>query len=81
MYEHVRQTAILPRAASKPAAGSGLLIFAGLLRLFAAVFSGGFLASDDHHVVIGAADQIAAAIGLPPTTHVRPSSPASSPES
>jgi len=44
-----------------------LLIFAGLLRLFAAVFSGGFLASDDHHVVIGAADQIASGIGLPPT--------------
>jgi 4-amino-4-deoxy-L-arabinose transferase-like glycosyltransferase len=35
--------------------------------LFAAVFSGGFLASDDHHVVIGAADQIASGTGLPPT--------------
>jgi Alg9-like mannosyltransferase family len=35
--------------------------------LCAAVFSGGFLASDDHHVVIGAADQIASGTGLPPT--------------
>lgn len=35
--------------------------------MFAAVFSGGFLASDDHHVVIGAADQIASGVGLPPT--------------
>jgi len=37
------------------------------LRLLAAVFSGGFLASDDHHVVIGAADQIASGVGLPVT--------------
>ena len=35
------------------------------MRLLAAVFSGGFLASDDHHVVIGAADQIASGVGLP----------------
>jgi len=35
--------------------------------VLAAVFSGGFLASDDHHVVIGAADQIASGIGLPST--------------
>ncbi len=35
--------------------------------MLAAVFSGGFLASDDHHVVIGAADQIASGIGLPST--------------
>jgi len=35
--------------------------------LLAAVFSGGFLASDDHHVVIGAAEQIAGGIGLPST--------------
>jgi len=34
------------------------------LRLLAAVFSGGFLASDDHNVVIGAADQIASGVGL-----------------
>jgi Dolichyl-phosphate-mannose-protein mannosyltransferase len=39
----------------------------GLLRLLAAVFSGGFLASDDHHVVITAADQLASGIGLPLT--------------
>ncbi|HYX80763.1 MAG TPA: glycosyltransferase family 39 protein [Gemmatimonadales bacterium] len=38
-----------------------------MLRLLAAVFSGGFLASDDHHVVIGAADQIASGAGLPVT--------------
>jgi hypothetical protein len=46
-----------------------LLVFAGLLRLLAAVFSGGFLASDDHNVVIGAADQIASGVGggLPAT--------------
>jgi len=37
----------------------------GLLRLLAAVFSGGFLASDDHHVVIGAAERIASGVGLP----------------
>jgi hypothetical protein len=35
--------------------------------VLAAVFSGGFLASDDHHVVIGAADQIASGVGLPAT--------------
>jgi len=35
--------------------------------VLAAVFSGGFLASDDHHVVIGAADLIASGIGLPST--------------
>jgi hypothetical protein len=44
-----------------------LLVFAGLLRVLAAVFSGGFLASDDHHVVIGAADRIASGVGLPVT--------------
>jgi len=33
--------------------------------LVAAVFSQGFLASDDHHVVINAADQIAGGTGLP----------------
>jgi 4-amino-4-deoxy-L-arabinose transferase-like glycosyltransferase len=38
-----------------------------LLRVLAAVFSGGFLASDDHNVVIGAADQIASGVGLPGT--------------
>jgi len=42
-------------------------VFAGLLRVLAAVFSGGFLASDDHNVVITAADQIASGVGLPPT--------------
>jgi hypothetical protein len=44
-----------------------VLVLGGLLRLLAAVFSGGFLASDDHHVVIAAADQIASGIGLPVT--------------
>ena len=39
----------------------------GLLRLLAAVFSQGFLASDDHHVVIMAADQIASGAGLAAT--------------
>jgi hypothetical protein len=38
-----------------------------VLRLVAAVFSQGFLASDDHHVVINAADRIASGAGLPPT--------------
>jgi len=38
-----------------------------LLRLLAAVFSGGFLASDDHNVVIGAAERIASGVGLPLT--------------
>jgi 4-amino-4-deoxy-L-arabinose transferase-like glycosyltransferase len=42
-------------------------VFAGLLRLLAAVCSGGFLASDDHHVVVAAADQIASGTGLPVT--------------
>jgi dolichyl-phosphate-mannose-protein mannosyltransferase/glycosyl transferase family 22 (putative mannosyltransferase) len=42
-------------------------VLAGLLRLVAAICSGGFLASDDHHVVIGAADQIASGAGLPVT--------------
>lgn len=44
-----------------------LLVFAGLLRVLAAVFSAGFLASDDHHVVVAAADQIACGAGLPAT--------------
>ncbi|HWC72459.1 MAG TPA: glycosyltransferase family 39 protein [Gemmatimonadales bacterium] len=44
-----------------------MLILAGLLRLLAAVFSQGFLASDDHHVVINAADQIARGAALPST--------------
>jgi hypothetical protein len=35
--------------------------------VLAAVFSGGYLASDDHHVVIGAADRIASSAGLPAT--------------
>ena len=35
--------------------------------MFAAIFSQGFLASDDHHVVIAAADQIATGAGLPAT--------------
>lgn len=47
-----------------------LLVLAGLLRALAAVFSGGFLASDDHHVVVAAADQIASGAGLP-TTYAR----------
>jgi hypothetical protein len=41
-----------------------VLVLGGLLRLLAAVFSGGFLASDDHNVVITAADQITSGIGL-----------------
>lgn len=41
-----------------------MLIAGGVLRLLAAVFSQGFLASDDHHVVINAADQIATGAGL-----------------
>ena len=41
-----------------------MLAVGGLLRLFAAVFSQGFLASDDHHVVVPAADQIASGVGL-----------------
>lgn len=44
-----------------------MLAVGGLLRLLAAVFSQGFLASDDHHVVINAADQIATGAGLPVT--------------
>lgn len=44
-----------------------MLAVGGLLRLLAAVFSQGFLASDDHHVVVTAADQIASGIGLPVT--------------
>jgi hypothetical protein len=44
-----------------------VLAVGGLLRLVAAVFSQGFLASDDHHVVIGAADLIATGAGLPVT--------------
>jgi len=43
-----------------------VLLVAAALRLLAAIFSQGFLASDDHHVVIGAADQIASGVGLPP---------------
>jgi len=35
--------------------------------VLAAVFSGGFLASDDHNVVVTAADQIASGVGLPLT--------------
>lgn len=44
-----------------------MLAVGGLLRLLAAVFSQGFLASDDHHVVVTAADQIASGAGLPVT--------------
>jgi hypothetical protein len=44
-----------------------VLLLGGALRLLAAIFSQGFLASDDHHVVINAADQIASGAGLPPT--------------
>ena len=43
-----------------------MLLVAAALRLLAAIFSQGFLASDDHHIVIGAADRIASGIGLPP---------------
>ena len=41
-----------------------MLAVGGLLRLCAAVFSQGFLASDDHHVVVPVADQIASGVGL-----------------
>lgn len=44
-----------------------MLLLGGALRLLAAIFSQGFLASDDHHVVITAADRIASGDGLPPT--------------
>jgi len=44
-----------------------VLLVGAALRLFAAIFSQGFLASDDHHVVIAAADQIATGAGLPAT--------------
>ncbi|HJS44097.1 MAG TPA: hypothetical protein VJ755_11540 [Gemmatimonadales bacterium] len=44
-----------------------MLLLGGALRLLAAIFSQGFLASDDHHVVITAADRIASGAGLPPT--------------
>ena len=47
-----------------------LLILAALLRLLAAVFSQGYLATDDHHVVVNAADQIATGAGLS-TTYAR----------
>ena len=43
-----------------------MLLLGGALRLLAAVFSQGFLASDDHHVVITAAERIASGDGLPP---------------
>lgn len=42
-----------------------MLIVAAVLRLLAAIFSQGFLASDDHHVVISAADQVASGAGFP----------------
>ena len=42
-----------------------MLLVAAVLRLLAAIFSQGFLASDDHHVVIAAADRIASGAGLP----------------
>jgi hypothetical protein len=44
-----------------------VLLLGGALRLLAAIFSQGFLASDDHHVVITAADRIASGDGLPAT--------------
>jgi hypothetical protein len=44
-----------------------VLLLGGALRLLAAIFSQGFLASDDHHVVITAADRIASGAGLPLT--------------
>ncbi len=47
-----------------------MLIVAALLRLLAAVFSQGYLATDDHHVVVNAADQIASGTGLA-TTYAR----------
>lgn len=47
-----------------------MLVLGGVLRLYAAVASQGFLASDDHHVVITAADRIASGAGLA-TTYAR----------
>lgn len=44
-----------------------MLLLGGALRLLAAILSQGFLASDDHHVVVAAADQIASGVGLPAT--------------
>ncbi|HKA60374.1 MAG TPA: hypothetical protein VKD28_17285 [Gemmatimonadales bacterium] len=44
-----------------------MLLLGGALRLLAAICSQGFLASDDHHVVITAADRLASGAGLPPT--------------
>jgi hypothetical protein len=52
-------------AAARPLVA--LLVLGGLLRGLAAIFSQGFLASDDHHVLVGAADQLAGGLALPIT--------------
>jgi hypothetical protein len=44
-----------------------LLALAFALRLLAALFSKGFLAHDDHYVVVVSADRIAEGVGCPPT--------------
>ncbi len=46
---------------------AALLLFGALLRLLAAFFSPGFLAYDDHHVLVDHADRLAAGIPLPQT--------------
>ena len=46
---------------------AALLLVGALLRLLAACFSPGFLAYDDHHVLVDHADQLAAGIPLPHT--------------
>jgi hypothetical protein len=44
---------------------AALLLLGALLRLLAACFSPGFLAADDHHVLVEHADHLAAGIPLP----------------
>jgi hypothetical protein len=46
---------------------AALLLAGALLRLLAACFSPGFLAADDHHVLVEHADRLAAGIPLPRT--------------
>jgi len=60
-----REASIRGWLAANPLAA--LLVFGAILRLLAALFSPGFLASDDHHVLVVRAAQLAAGIPLPPT--------------
>ena len=41
-----------------------VLILAALVRATAAIFSRGFLAIDDHHVLVDAADRLVSGLGL-----------------